>query len=61
MAKGNWINSAIKNPGSFTRKANNAGMSVSAYANKVTRPGSSASTTTKKQANLAKTLKKLNK
>ena len=58
MAK-NFIQGAIKNPGAFSKKAKNAGMSTAAYANKVTKPSSKASTTTKRQANLAKTLSKL--
>jgi hypothetical protein len=57
----NWIKGAIKRPGAFTKKAKAAGMSVSAYANKVTKKGSTASTTTKRQANLAKTLSKMRK
>jgi len=63
FAKGGkkWIKDAIKNPGAFTKKAKSAGMSTSAYANKVTKPGSKASTTTKRQANLAKTLSKMKK
>ncbi len=61
MAKKNFIAGAIKKPGSFTRQAKKAGMSVSAYANKVTKPNSKASTTTKRRANLAKTLAKLRK
>ena len=56
-----WIGKAIKRPGAFTKKANAAGMSVSEFANKVTKPGSKASTQTKRQANLAKTLKGFNK
>lgn len=60
MAK-KWIQSAIKNPGAFTKKAKAAGMSVQEYASKVTKKGSGASTQTKRQANLAKTLKKINK
>ena len=56
----NWISDAIKRPGAFTRKANKAGKSVSAYARQVTAPGSTASTRTKRQANLAKTLKGFN-
>jgi len=59
MAK--WIQKAIKRPGALTRKAKKAGMSVSAYARKVTKKGSKASTRTKRQANLAKTLRKLRK
>lgn len=55
MAK-KWIAGAIKNPGSFTKKAKEAGMGTAAYASQVTSPGSSASTATKKQADLSKTL-----
>lgn len=57
----NWIQGAIKRPGAFKAKAKKAGMSTSAYASKVTKPGSTASTRTKKQAALAKTLGKLRK
>jgi len=56
-----WIRKAISRPGAFTKKAKAAGMSVSEYANKVTKAGSKASTQTKRQANLAKTLKGFNK
>ena len=55
MAK-DWIKGAIKRPGAFTKKAKAAGMSVPQYANKVLKKGSDASTRTKKQASLAKTL-----
>lgn len=61
MAKKNWIAGAIKKPGAFTAKANKAGETVAAYAKEVTSTSSKASTTTKKQANLAKTLSKMNK
>lgn len=54
--KKKWVAGAIKRPGAFTAKAKKAGMSVSAYATKVTAKGSKASTRTKRQANLAKTL-----
>jgi hypothetical protein len=54
-----WIRDAIKHPGAFTAKAKAAGESVQAYAAQVTKPGAKASTTTKRQANLAKTLKKM--
>ena len=60
MAK-KWIQKAIKHEGAFTKKADAAGKSVSAYATQVTKKGSTASTTTKRQANLAKTLKKMSK
>lgn len=59
MAK--WIKGAIKRPGALRRKAKRAGMSTSAYSKKVTKPGSKASTRTKRQANLAKTLRKLSR
>ncbi|HEY6021111.1 MAG TPA: hypothetical protein VIY48_14745 [Candidatus Paceibacterota bacterium] len=55
----NWIAKAIKRPGAFSRKAKKAGMSTSAYARKVTKKNSSASTQTKRQAALAKTLAKM--
>ncbi len=61
MAGKKWIQDAIKEPGAFTKKAKAAGKSVSAYASEVTKGGSKASTKTKRQANLAKTLKGLNK
>lgn len=63
MAKkgGNWIAGAIKRPGAFKAKAKKAGMSTSAYATKVLRKGSKASTRTKRQAALAKTLGKMRK
>jgi hypothetical protein len=57
MAK-KWMQNAVKRPGAFSAKAKAAGMSTSAYAAKVTRPGSGASTRTKRQANLAKTFAK---
>ncbi len=55
-AANKWIADAIKRPGAFTAKAKAAGMGVQEYAAKVTRPGSTASTRTKRQGNLAKTL-----
>lgn len=61
MASKNWIAGAIKHPGALSNKAAKAGMSTSAYAAKVTKVGSKASTTTKRQANLAKTLSGLRK
>jgi hypothetical protein len=57
--KKKWIQEAISRPGAFTAKAKAAGKSVSEYAAQVTKEGSKASTLTKRQANLAKTLKKL--
>ena len=58
---GHWIKGAIKHPGAFTKKAKAAGMTTSQYAAKVTKSGSKASATTKRQANLSKTLKKMHK
>ena len=58
MAK-KWIQGAVKHPGAFTKKAKAAGMSVQAYATKVLKPGSGASSKTKHQAALAKTFKKM--
>ena len=54
---GDWIQGAIKRPGAFTKKAKAAGMSVGKYANKVLKKDSDASTRTKRQASLAKTLR----
>lgn len=56
-----WIKGAIKRPGAFTKKAKAAGMSVAGYASKVLKEGSGASTRTKRQAALAKTLRKMHK
>jgi len=61
VAGKNWIKDAVKRPGALTRKAKSAGMSVSEFASKATRPGSKASTQTKRQAQLAKTLRSFNK
>jgi len=61
MAKDKWIQGAIKRPGAFKAKAKKAGKSVSEYASQVTKEGSKASTRTKQQANLAKTLSKMRK
>ena len=60
MAK-DWIQGAIKRPGAFTAKAKRAGMSVQAYARKVLKKGSKASTLTKQQARLAQTFKRMSK
>ena len=47
--------------GLFTAKAKKAGVSVSAYAAQVLKPGSGASAATKKQAQFAKNAKGWNK
>jgi hypothetical protein len=54
----NFMATAVKRPGAFKAKAQSAGMGTQAYAQKVTAPGSQASTRTKRQANLAKTFAK---
>jgi hypothetical protein len=51
----------IKRPGAFSAKAKRAGMSTSAYANKVLKKGSRASTRTKRQAALAKAFSTMRK
>lgn len=58
MATKKWIQSAIRHPGALTRKAKAAGMSVAAY---IDNPPANISTQTKRQINLAKTLRKLNR
>jgi hypothetical protein len=50
---GHWIQSAIKHPGALTRKAEASGMSVPEFE---ANPPANASTKTKKQIALAKTL-----
>lgn len=54
-----WIQGAITRPGAFKAKATAAGKSTGAYAKQVLKEGSTASTRTKRQAALAKTLGKL--
>lgn len=60
MAK-KWIQAAIKHKGAFKKAAKRKGKSVSAYARSVLKKGSKASTTTKRRAALALTLRKLRK
>jgi hypothetical protein len=60
-AKKNWIAGAIKRPGAFTKKAKKAGKSVPAMAAAVTKNPTRYSKLTVQQANLAKTLAKINK
>jgi hypothetical protein len=54
-----WIQGAIKRPGAFTAKAKKAGKSVAGYASAVTKNPEKYSKTTVRQANLAKTLRKI--
>ena len=58
---GKWIKGAIKKPGSFTAQAKRAGMSTSAFRDKVLANKDKFSATTVKRANLAKTLSKMKK
>lgn len=55
-SKKNWIKGAIKRPGALTKKAKAAGKSISSYC-----AGGKLTTQTKRQCNLAKTLKGFNK
>lgn len=54
-----WIQKAIKRPGAFTAKAKKAKKSVAGFAAAVTKNPERYSPTTVRQANLAKTLKKI--
>ena len=56
MAKKKWIQGAIKRPGALTAKAKAAGKTVSEY---IANPPKNASTRTKRQIALAKTLRKM--
>lgn len=57
-----WIQEAVgKNPGAFSKKAKDAGMSTSEYASRVSANPEKYDKRTVKQANLAKTLTKLRK
>lgn len=59
---GKWIQEATsKNPGAFSKKAKEAGMTTAEYATKVTANPDEYDPKTVKQANLAKTLTKLRK
>ena len=58
---GKWIQKAIKHPGALTEKAKKVGMTVAQYEKKVLSKKSKASATTKREANLARTLNKLRK
>lgn len=56
-----WIQKAIKRPGAFTAKAKKANKSVAGMAAAVTKNPEKYSPTTVRQANLAKTLRKISK
>jgi len=57
----NWIQGAVEHPGAFIKKAQERGMSTAELAAKVTANPEEYDKTTVRQANLAKTLKKLRK
>ena len=66
MAKKNWIQSAIKKPGAFTaqkarynRTHKGKDLTTNQFASLVLKPKSKFSATTKKRANLAKTLRRM--
>ena len=54
--KKKWIAGAIKRPGALTRKAKAVGMSVAEF---IANPPKGITAQTRRQINLAKTLKKL--
>ena len=56
-----WIKDAIKRPGAFTKKAEKRKLSVKEFASRVTANPDKYDTRTVRQANLAKTLRKLRK
>lgn len=56
-----WIGKAIKRKGALRRKAALADESVGEFVSHVLAKGSKASARTKRQANLAKTLKSFNR
>ena len=56
-----WIQGAIKRPGAFTAKAKKAGKSVAGMAAAVSKNPGKYSPLTRKQASLAKTLRKISK
>ena len=57
----NWIKGAIKHPGAFTKKAKAAGMTPAQYQAKVLKNPSKYPATTRRQAQLRKTLVKMHK
>jgi hypothetical protein len=57
MAKDKWIAGAIKHPGALTKKAKAAGQTVAQFCSST----SGKDTTTKRQCNLASTLRGMSK
>jgi len=60
-SKSRWIQSAVKEPGTFTKQAKAAGKSVQAFASSVVANPDKHSTTTVKRAHLAQTFSKMAK
>jgi hypothetical protein len=56
-----WIQGAIKRPGAFTAKAKRRKMTVAQFAAAVRKNPSRYDATTRRQANLAVTLRKISK
>lgn len=63
MVNKNWIKSAIKNPGALKEKVGSKGLTKKGTikTSALNKASKSSNPTTRKQANLAKTLKKINK
>jgi hypothetical protein len=61
MSPPKFIQSAIKNPGSFTRQAKREGLTVPQFTKKVLNNKSKFSTLTVRRATLARTLSRLSK
>jgi hypothetical protein len=57
----NWIKGAIKRPGAFTAKAQKRGMSAAEFASQVKANPDRYSDLTVKQANLARTLRRMSR
>ena len=56
-----WIQKAVKHPCAFTAKAKRRGMSVAAFARKVNANPDEYDATTRRQASLARTLRRKKK
>jgi hypothetical protein len=56
-----WIQGAIKRPGAFTAKAKRRNMTVAQFARAVKKNPTKYDATTRRQANLAVTLRKISK
>ncbi len=56
MAEKHWIQQAIQHPGALTRKAHAAGVSLDQY---IAHPPKNIDSTTRKEIQLAKTLRKM--